>query len=468
VLDYGNDRVVRLDTVHGDREKVFGGLTDPFGVSDDRTGLYVADTYAGRVLKLAKGSGDPIWEQNQCNATAFLRPRDVAVGSNGDVYVADTDNNRIVRLNPGNGDCITEFGSTGSAPGELKAPRSIGATKGGLWITEGNGARIQRFRNGGSYVQGSAFGSYGTSRNEFRSPHCVFIDGKLVDVCDTFNFRIQRFKVVSGHLRYHSTIGGRKPSNGGFNEPWDVAYGPNGVMFVTDSFNHRIEKFNAKGNFVMAWGGYGTPPGSFIFPRGIAVSGNTVVVTDSENNRIDLFSLQGVFLDSIKPDAPDRFSRPHQTAVAGDGSFWVADTLNNRAVHLDSDGTVQGVISGLNRPRGIAVDGSDVYVAHGAGGSSVVEVFTSAGAPVMDLATQGTANGEVRTPYGLRIAVIDGQKVLIVADRDNNRVQLFNLSGGFLGKLAGGLTQPQGADARGNGTVAVANFGRNRVSLWAT
>ena len=54
-----------------------------------------------RVLKINKTTGVDALDRNHVlTGIAFSRPRDVAVGSDGNVYVADTDNNRIVRLNP--------------------------------------------------------------------------------------------------------------------------------------------------------------------------------------------------------------------------------------------------------------------------------------------------------------------------------------------------------------------------------
>ena len=360
--------------MHGDQEKEFGEqgdpnvtLTEPYGVSDDNTGLYVADTYANRVVKLAKGSGSVLWATSECSATPFDRPRDVAVGSNGDIYVADTDNDRIVRLDAVSG-CSAS--SVIPAPGpDSRRPtvdrgrwrRSVGQRRAG-----GPSAAVPERRDLRARVVRSA----ATVRHGTGSvlPIASSWTAGCSAVCDTFNFRIQRLKVTGGDPRYHSTLGGTRPTKGGFNEPFDVAYGPDGVFFVTDSFNHRIEKFNANGDIVTAWGGYGTPNGSFIFPRGIAVDGNRVVVTDSENNRIDLFSLSGSFVDSIKPvGAGNAFSRPHQTAVAGDGSYWVADTLNDRAVHLDVGGNVPHEITAFLGLGVIAVDGPDIYVAYGTG-----------------------------------------------------------------------------------------------------
>ena len=101
----------------------------------------------------------------------------------------------------------------------------------------------------------------------------MFRDGTLIDVCDTFNYRIERFTVTgSGNPVFSSIVGGTQPANGGFNGAFDVAYAPDGSMFAVDWFNHRIQKFDAAGNFLLAFGGYGFPNGSFIFPRGVTVA----------------------------------------------------------------------------------------------------------------------------------------------------------------------------------------------------
>ena len=468
ILDTGNDRVVRLDTVHGDQEKVFGGLTEPYGVSDDNSGLYVADTYANRVVKLAKGSGNELWASNGsgCSATLFDRPRDVAVGSNGDIYVADTDNDRIVRLDASNGDCVAEFGVSGTANGQLDAPRSIAATSGGLWISEGQAARVQRFRNNGNYVQGSSFGSFGTGRNRFRSPHCVFMDGRLLAVCDTFNFRIQRLRVAGGDPRYHSTLGGTRPAKGGFNGPFDVVYGPGGVMYVTDWFNHRIEKFNANGSVDAAWGGYGTPAGSFIFPRGIAVMDDGDGRRHRQREQPPPAAQRRIRArawassdPSVRRSSPGR-TRPPSLATTPSG--WRTRGTIECCTSMPS-----GTRSRDHRAHRAARDrrGRGEHLRRTRQHCAASQRRRCG--PQDTIAGFGIGQGQVRQPYGLRIATIHGQQVLLVADRGNNRVQIFDLAtGNFLQSLSGGLTQPQGMDARNNGRIAVANFGRNRVSLW--
>ena len=61
-------------------------------------------------------------------------------------------------------------------------------------------------------------------------------------------------------------------------------------MYVTDTGNHRIEKFDREGNFITQWGGFGNGEGQFNFPYGIAVDARgSVFVVDSGNTRVQQF-----------------------------------------------------------------------------------------------------------------------------------------------------------------------------------
>ena len=480
VANTSASQIVKLGT-NGTIQASFGNVTQPYGLANDTSGIYVANTYANSVVKLSKTNGGVMWTTTGCGGVNFGRPRDVAVGSDGNVYVADTDRNRIARLNPATGACIgspATFGTTGGNPGQLRAPRALTSDgAGGLWIAEGgSNNRLQHFTNAGAYVANSAIGGFGEGNGQFRSAHCVFMDGAFVAVCDTFNYRIQRFSVnASGVPAFDALIGGTRPADGGFNGAFDVAYGPDGSMYATDWFNHRIQKFNANGTFVDDWGGYGTPNGSYIFPRGIAVRGDgTVVVTDSENNRIDLLQPSGTFIRSFKP-VGDTFLRPHQTAIAGDGTYWVADTGKNRLLQLSDNGNgtaaILRTIGNITSPRGVAVDASgNVYVTSGGTVRKIAPGGTST-----TLATTGGGDTQVRSPYGLRIVGSGASAQLLIADRGNHRVLVLTLTGQYVTQFGGAgsgdgqFTFPQGMDRNPlTGAIAVADFGNNRLSVWAT
>jgi DNA-binding beta-propeller fold protein YncE len=71
----------------------------------------------------------------------------------------------------------------------------------------------------------------------------------------------------------------------------------NGNVYVTDMKNHRIQKFDANGNFIMAWGSEGEADGQFKNHAGVAIdSDNNVYITDQNNGRIQKFTSGGQFI----------------------------------------------------------------------------------------------------------------------------------------------------------------------------
>lgn len=55
---------------------------------------------------------------------------------------------------------------------------------------------------------------------------------------------------------------------GTLSSPRNVAAGPDGLIYVADSGNHRIQVFDRDGTFVRGWGGFGAAPGQFNEPCG--------------------------------------------------------------------------------------------------------------------------------------------------------------------------------------------------------
>jgi uncharacterized protein (TIGR03663 family) len=105
-------------------------------------------------------------------------------------------------------------------------------------------------------------------------------DGDIY-VADSRNHRILHIGADGNLLKEWGTFADQQSGNaptGTFNEPWGVAVGPDGSVYVSDTWNHRVQKFTKDGKPVSMWGQYGQPspdlPESssyFWGPRGIAV-----------------------------------------------------------------------------------------------------------------------------------------------------------------------------------------------------
>ena len=104
---------------------------------------------------------------------------------------------------------------------------------------------------------------------------------------------------------------------------------------MTDTWNHRIQKFDQEGNFLLQWGYFGTAenPDGFWGPRGIAVDQDgRVFITDTGNKRVAVFDSFGGFITQFGEAGFDigQFDEPVGITIGTDGDVYVADTWNQR------------------------------------------------------------------------------------------------------------------------------------------
>ena len=107
-----------------------------------------------------------------------------------------------------------------------------------------------------------------------------------------------------------------------FHFPTNLALSPLGELYISDGYgNARVHKFSSDGTLLFSWGEPGSGPGQFHVPHGVAVNRDGVVfVADRENSRIQLFTPDGEYLTSWTDVA-----RPCQVFVAASGDIYVAE-----------------------------------------------------------------------------------------------------------------------------------------------
>jgi YYY domain-containing protein len=124
-------------------------------------------------------------------------------------------------------------------------------------------------------------------------------------------------------------VGGAGSDEGRFNSPHDIAVAPDGSFYVADTQNHRIQKFDSQGRFVLAWGAQGTGPGQFNQPTGLALDAEgNVYVADTWNHRIQKFKGNGDFITMIA--GPMMFWAPKDLVIDDEGYLYVVDTGYHR------------------------------------------------------------------------------------------------------------------------------------------
>jgi hypothetical protein len=113
--------------------------------------------------------------------------------------------------------------------------------------------------------------------------------------------------------------------------------------YVADSGNHRIQTFDAQGNYQSQWGSYGTGDGQFDTPADVAVTAAAAFVSDGGNDRVQQFTLAGAYQAQwgTAGTGDGQFDSPGALTVAADGTVFVCDTGNNRVQSFAADRTFQ-------------------------------------------------------------------------------------------------------------------------------
>jgi DNA-binding beta-propeller fold protein YncE len=292
------------------------------------------------------------------------------------------------------------------------SPRPLGSEDGIAFFPAGyvKGQGIDESAVGQIVTQDAAgravLGRLGSQHGSFLTPVDLNTDAQgNIYVADSRNQRVEKFDAQGAYLQSFEA----NEQTGPFSELWGIGVADDGTLYVGDTWNHRVLKFAPDGSFLQAWGQPSAvpEPGPFdLFgPRDIAIDpeGN-LWVTDTGNNRLLKYSQDGESLGIYggKGSGPGQFSEPVGLAVSEAGELFVADAWNRRVQVLDLQG---------NYLREFAVEGW--------GGTDPADK------PYIALTADGT---------------------LIVSEPAFDRVTAYNQDGGVIGSLAAGEA---GADALG-------------------
>ena len=133
------------------------------------------------------------------------------------------------------------------------------------------------------------------------------------------------------------------------------------------------------------------------------------------------------------------FIMPHGLKVDNENNIWVTDIGLNQIFKFSHEGKLlmklgEGKVAGndslhFNKPTDITIanDGS-FYVSDGYGNSRVIK-FSATGKYLLEWGKKGDKEGEFNIPHGISL---DSNGNVYVADRENNRIQVFDSNGKFL------------------------------------
>ena len=224
----------------------------------------VIETVAGNGRAEYSGDGGPAVQ------AALSDPRDVALGPDGSLYIADTSSNRIRKVSPdgiistiaGDG----EEGYWGDGGPALEAslyfPRGVAVgADGSVYIADYGNNRVRKVDPKGIISTVAGNGQIGQSGDGGRAtnaslyhPRGVTVgpDGSIY-IADTWNNRIRRVDpngtigTVAGSGREGFSGDGRSATSASLRNPEDVAVAPDGSLYIADRLNNRVRKVCAGG-----------------------------------------------------------------------------------------------------------------------------------------------------------------------------------------------------------------------------
>jgi hypothetical protein len=192
-----------------------------------------------------------------------------------------------------------------------------------------------------------------------------------------------------------------------------VAVDRHGRLHVLRRSEIPVIVFGSDGRFLFRYG-----EGRLFDPHGVTIDHlDRVWIADRDAHQILCFSSDGVWLSSLGerhvPHWRAPFNHPTKAAIAVDGEIYVADGYGNARIHR----------------------------------------FSAAGEHIGSFGEVGHGAGEFMTPHSI---VADRSGRLLVCDRENDRVQVFDRHGATL-QIWGGLSRPMDIWEQNDGTFLVAD-----------
>ncbi len=483
-------------------------------IGRDATGaLYLADINNNRIRKFpanssSSSSGTTVAGTGVggSGADQLYNPYGMFVTADGTVYVSDQNNHRIQKWAPGATSGTTVAGGNGQGSGATQLNNPYGIyldASGAIYVADQNNNRVQKFppnstqATPGTTVAGGNGGGF--NANQVYAPTGVFVDGGgSVYVAANNTSRVQRFPPNSTSATNGITVAGGSSGTGAnqLTGPIGVFVDGNGMIYVADGNNHRVQKWAAGVvNPVYA----PTAAGSYTVLV-TSVNGCTAIT-----NAVTVTGIPSVSISATPSPIVPVGSGVTLTASGATSYTWNNGSTANPLVVSNVSSTtafsVTGVTNGCSGTATITITtcapptvnllntglGSCVGLASLSlssnqsisqlswyNGSTLVFSTSpqdNAGTTVAG-GTDGPAANQLFYPVGVQV---DAGGAVYVVDQGNNRIQKFppNGTAGINGTtVAGGngdgpdanqLSSPTGLFVDANGAIYVADQGNHRI-----
>src|ERR1700743_238945 len=217
-------------------------------------------------------------------------------------------------------------------------------SKGNIFVIHRGPTPIMEFDPDGNFIRGFGDGL-------FERAHGLRIDAQdniwATDVASNLAYkfdpsgRLEMVLGVKGHSGEWHPCGHLRL----LHEPNEAVVGPSGDIFVLQGHGKAeslVLKFDKDGNFIKAWGGKGSGPGQLNLPHALVFDAQGLLyIADRNNARIQVFDADGTYIRESKHPGT-----PCGLFMTSDNHIWLAHGHKGQIMKLDLDGNVLGVIAG--------------------------------------------------------------------------------------------------------------------------
>ena len=267
----------------------------------------------------------------------FDNPFDVACSRDGLLYATDSDNHRLQVLRADDGAFVRKFGTRGSGQGQFSSPCGVclDDDKGLVYVADRHNHRVQVHRQDTLAFVRTILVAVGQGGQASRPQGVSCGANDLLYVANFYSHVVEVFERENGtHVNTIGLSGTHGSGNGLFYGPAGVCCTADGLLYVADYFNCRVQVFRQNTHaYVRQFGSHGTGDGQFRYPTGVCLgSDGLVYVTDQYNNRVQVFRHDnGMFVAVLGGGAAGhgarvrKLSKPKGICCSEDGVLYVAD-----------------------------------------------------------------------------------------------------------------------------------------------
>lgn len=215
---------------------------------------------------------------------------------------------------------------------------------------------------------------------------------------------------------------------GSLSNPQALAIDPEGQVYVADTGNHRIVKFDRLGNVLQSAGGFGWEREQFDRPLDLTVkTGLDLFVADYNNERIERYDLKLNYISSFYSDnalpSSLQFGFPSGVDISRHGEIFIVDDDHNRVLKLDKEGR-----------------------------------------PDLGFGDFNWGEGQLYLPARVEVSPTDQ---VYVSDQKANQIVVFDYYGNFVARFGGDvLLNPTGLAFAADGKLYAADTGHHQIAVF--